>query len=59
MPIEIKELHVRVTVNATPAAESSGRPAAAGAGGEGAGKDAIIAECLEQVGEMLKNRTER
>lgn len=64
MPIEIKELHIHVMVNA-----SSGEPAASNAqngesgnnsGNSGGGdKDTIIAECVEQVLEILQNKRER
>jgi hypothetical protein len=60
MPIEIKELHIRVAVNAPPAGS-----AVAGAGspnsgsGAGADKNAIVAECVEQVLQILLTKTER
>lgn len=64
MPIEIKELHIRVAVN-TPG-EGKGTGSAEGAINSGSvsalnteGKDALMAECAEQVLEILKNRTER
>jgi hypothetical protein len=64
MPIEIKELHIRVAVN-TP---SSGQPPAgqiaAGGGGKSGsesddGKDAIVAECVEQVLHILQSKRDR
>lgn len=64
MPIEIKELHIRVTV--TPS--STGRQTGArGGGGGGAvadadderGRDQIVAECVEQVMEILESKKER
>ena len=61
MPIEIKELHIRVAVNARTEGDapvSSATPARAG-GGEGGDKDAIVAECVEQVLQILQNKAER
>jgi len=52
MPIEIKELHIRVALNASPA-PSGPKP------GHEEGKDALVAECVEQVLAILKNKTER
>jgi hypothetical protein len=63
MPIEIKELHIRVAVHAPPnrrATEVRGRAG----GGEGAdgndegGRD-IVAECVEQVLAILDSKKER
>jgi hypothetical protein len=62
MPIEIKELHIRVAVNATPSGPPPAAQAAAAGGGTAAGdeaKDAIVAECVEQVLQILQNKTER
>lgn len=68
MAIEIKELHIRVSVN-VPAGEgatqtSAGQAAHAesddktGAAADAA-KDAIVAECVEQVLQILHNKLER
>lgn len=51
MPIEIKELHIRVAVTTSPAPLPS-------AGG-GAERDAIVSECIEQVIHILQNKAER
>jgi hypothetical protein len=62
MPVEIKELHIRVAVDARPSAQeaSGGAPAQAGApAGGGQHKDAIVAECVEQVLQILQARKER
>ncbi|ACT91933.1 DUF5908 family protein [Dyadobacter fermentans] len=60
MPLIIRELHIKVAVNAP--AEQGGRataPAAAQAqGGDDDDKEAIVAECVEQVMEILRNRLE-
>jgi len=58
MPVEIRELHIRVAVNAdstkpAPSTSSaSGRDAAAD-------KDAIVAECVEQVLHIIQAKKER
>ena len=55
MPIEIKELHIRVAVNA-PA--GTGVVTTRSAAGEEA-RDAIVADCVEQVLQILQNKMER
>jgi hypothetical protein len=60
MPIEIRELHIRVAVNAPP--NSPGPAGGAGniRGDGGAGeKDEIIAECVEQVLNILQSKRDR
>ena len=63
MPIEIKELHIRVTVNTTPGGQPAGQQSTAGGNsgkaGSGGDNEAIIAECVEQVLQILQNKTER
>ena len=64
MPIEIKELHIRVTVNAAPGEQpaSSQTPAQGTDNTSSDGdsdKDAIIAECVEQVLHILQQKMER
>jgi len=64
MPIEIKELHIRVSVNATPGGQPAGQQATAGGSsssdaGRGEDHDALIAECVEQVLQILQNKMER
>ncbi|MBU5612512.1 DUF5908 family protein [Geomonas azotofigens] len=51
MPIEIKELHIKVALTTSPAP-----PARTGYGGA---RDAIVSECVEQVLLILKNKAER
>ncbi|WP_162996304.1 DUF5908 family protein [Mucilaginibacter celer] len=58
MPIEIRELNIRVSVNQSPA-EQDAKPSGSSGGGGGADKDEIIAECVEQILEILKNKNER
>jgi hypothetical protein len=64
MPVEIKELHIRVAVDARPPAKGASNGGAQGeSGGQGSGggqdKDAIVAECVEQVLQILQARKER
>ena len=59
MPIEIKELHIRVAVNAPP---GSSAPAGGGGKSKGGGadeKDDIVAECVEQVLNILQSKRDR
>ena len=65
MPIEIKELHIRVAVN-TPSNE--GKRAGftnvtsvsdGGIAFDKEGKDALVAECVEQVIQILHDKMER
>jgi Family of unknown function (DUF5908) len=57
MPVEIKELHIRVTVSDQPPADA--HAARGGQGGEGADREAIVAECVEQVFQLLQASRER
>jgi hypothetical protein len=61
MPIEIKELHIQVAVNAAPAASAGPADQGPGAGGKGGGPDnsALVAECVEQVLQILQTKSER
>ena len=61
MPIEIKELHIRITVNA-PAGDGPGAAPAFGtapASGASVDKEALLAECVEQVLSILQEKQER
>ena len=53
MPIEIRELVIRAYVEEASEGTASAQPA------EGEGREDIIADCLEQVGELLKQQQER
>ncbi|GGB09318.1 DUF5908 family protein [Mucilaginibacter rubeus] len=59
MPIEIRELNIRVSVNQSPAEQDSKPSGVGGGSGGGGDKDEIIAECVEQILEILKNKNER
>jgi hypothetical protein len=62
MPIEIKELHIRVSVSTPPSGQPAGERTPSGSissqDGEEA-KDALIAECVEKVMQILHNKMER
>jgi hypothetical protein len=62
MPIEIRELHIKVSVTSPDTSHADARNASSGAGS--AASDAnyteeIVAACVEKVMEILKNKTER
>ncbi|NIG53827.1 hypothetical protein F3J22_10085 [Chitinophaga sp. Cy-1792] len=64
MPIQIRELHIKVEVNAgesppgsTPAAAAS--PSAAAGDKQDTDKDLIISECVEQVMQVLRDKMEK
>jgi len=65
MPIEIKELHIHVVVNAASGGQAAAKPQAgtgesnSGNSNSGGDKDAIVAECVEQVLDILQNKRER
>jgi len=62
MPVEIKELHIRVAVSATDPgspAGAAGAPAGAPSILPGNDNDKIVAACVEQVMQLLRDRTER
>ena len=63
MPIEIKELHIRVAVNPPPAGQPAGGTTAGNSSNSAIGnegdKDALVAECVEQVLQILQNKMER
>jgi len=57
MPLEIKELHIRVTVNQPQAGAEA--PAAGNGGGKNDDKELLIQQCVEQVMDMIHNKNER
>lgn len=63
MPLEIKELHIKVTVNEGLGNESPGIATSLSLPSDSdqqiPDKEAIIAECVEQVMEILKEKQER
>jgi hypothetical protein len=61
MPLEIKELHIKVTVNQPSQGQQSAAASAGGAGGGKAGddKEAIISQCVDEILEIINNKKER
>jgi len=59
MPIEVRELHIRVAVKGAESGKEAATPGGASAEGGGADHDAIVAECVERVMEILRARRER
>lgn len=59
MPIEIRELQIRVTVNQPEGQPQAPQAAARDAGPGGSEKELIINQCIEQVLEILNNKKER
>ena len=61
MTIEIKELHIRVSVN-SPQSNSpltTGMTAVNAGNSPDVNREEIIAECVEKVMEIIQNKTER
>ncbi len=65
MPLEIKELHVKITVENNGGGGASGggggADASSGGGGNAAGEpdEATVAACVDKVLEVLKEKSER
>lgn len=57
MPLEIKELHIRVTVN-QPQPDTGSAPPAQSIGGK-PDEQALLQQCIEQVIDIFKNKNER
>ena len=58
MPIEIRELNIKVSVNQNQQEQDS-VPSAGSPAGAMPDKDEIISECVEQVMELLKLKNDR
>ncbi|WP_207431418.1 DUF5908 family protein [Sabulibacter ruber] len=63
MPVEIRELHIKVVVtegaSGSTGAGSSGAAGMATSAMGGEDREALIAECVEQVMHLLQEREER
>jgi hypothetical protein len=63
MPIEIKELHIRVAVNSSPNGPPPAKQTASGGDSNGLpsddAKELLVAECVEQVLQILQRKVER
>ncbi|ACF11311.1 conserved hypothetical protein [Chlorobaculum parvum NCIB 8327] len=61
MPIEIRELHIKVTVNESGTPDNNRNSvsrSAEGAGNETA-REELVAECIEQMVKIMENKRER
>ena len=58
MPVEIRELHIRVSVTPPETGRPAGAPAPAAPADPGR-REEIVAECVEQVLQVLDDRQER
>lgn len=61
MPLEIRELHIRVNVNQPQQAQGQERASISPAEGKKAEeeKDAIINQCIDEVLDIIKKKKER
>jgi hypothetical protein len=61
MPIEIKELHIRVSINSPQSNPTSTTGVTTGNAGNlpDANREEMIAACVEKVMEIIQNKTER
>lgn len=60
MPLEIKELHIKVTVNQpTQGQQPANASAGGGAGKAGDEKEAIISQCVDEIIGIINNKKER
>ena len=59
MPLEIKELHIRVSVNQPQQNEQASAASPARGKKEEDEKEALVKQCIEQVLEVIKNKKER
>jgi len=62
MPIEIRELHIKVSVTTPQSGQSSPGTGSSDGGSNntaGINKEEIVAACVEKVMEILHNKTER
>ncbi len=59
MPLEIKELHIRVNVNQPQPAESGSTATGANVDAKPEDPDGIVRQCIEQVIELMNAKKER
>ena len=61
MPIEIRELHIRVNVSEEPGASSASGRAPAPSGGDKAAdwRDRLLGQCIDEVTALLERKKER
>jgi hypothetical protein len=58
VPIEIKELHIRVSVSTPSGGTPAGAPGPA-PGAAGDARQALVTDCVEQVMQTLRDQRER
>jgi hypothetical protein len=58
MPIEIRELHIKVTVNQPSQGQQQAATPSAGAKADD-DKEAIISQCVDEILEIIDNKKER
>jgi hypothetical protein len=59
MPLEIKELHIKVTVNQPQQGTTENSVSPAQNDKQDEAKEAIINQCIEEVLEIMSNKKER
>jgi len=59
MPLEIKELHIKVTVNQPSQGQQQTDAPATGGSKGGDDKEAIISQCVDGILEIINNKKER
>lgn len=61
MPVEIRELHIKVTVNesGTPGDNRSNMSRSAEGAGNETAREELVAECIEQMVKIMENKRER
>jgi hypothetical protein len=59
MPLEIKELHIRVSVNQPQQGQQANAVSAARGKKEEDEKEALVSQCVEEILDMIKKKKER
>ena len=58
MPLEIRELHIKVNVNES-SPGGAGQPPAPGGAGKADDKEELLRDCIDEVMQLLQNTKER
>lgn len=59
MPLEIRELHIKVSVNQPQQGQQANAPSPSRGKKEEDEKDALVNQCVEEVLEVIKKKKER
>jgi len=59
VPLEIRELHIKVNVNESPGGHNSTQPPPAGEPGKADDKEKLLRDCIDEVMQVLENTKER